>query len=163
MQRDQAIVFVFGLIFNQGIQSQLAWHAPHALKQRLNLAEYDLAVLEAIGPDALLDALTQPTALHRFTRTMAANLTQTIQFLNRNYDGDPRLLWQGQTPDAAFQSLLQLRGIGKHKAIQALFLLEAMGELAGPIPDAYYAHMQEKCHRFLPNIQQDIALILGGS
>lgn len=56
MQRDQGIVFIFGLIFNQGIQSQLAWRAPHVLKQRLALPDYNLTVLEA---------LEQPTKISR--------------------------------------------------------------------------------------------------
>lgn len=36
-----------------------------------------------------------------------------------------------------------------------------MDELAGPIPEAYYTRMQEKCQHFLPNIQQDVRIILG--
>jgi uncharacterized HhH-GPD family protein len=124
-----ANAFVFGVLFNQAQRAEKSWAAPYLLQQRLGTLEP--AALAAMPEDDLADALV---GLHRFARNMARYVGQTAHLLAERYGGDARRLWSPAVPAGVLVArLVELPGIGRHKADVALFVLTV--ELGIPVLD----------------------------
>jgi endonuclease III len=124
-----ANAFVFGVLFNQGQRAEKSWRAPYALAERLGTLAP--AALAAMPQEQLADALV---GLHRFARVMARYLGGTAALLDRRYGGDARGLWRPAVPAGVLVArLVELPGVGRHKAEVGLFVLTV--ELGVPVLD----------------------------
>ncbi|BAL92085.1 hypothetical protein AMIS_68650 [Actinoplanes missouriensis 431] len=115
LDRDPLAVLI-GLTLDQQITMEKAFTSPHVLAQRLGhvptateLAEFD--------PEALLAIFSEPPALHRFPKAMAARVQEVCRVLVDRYDGEAANLWAGVGSGAElYQRIFALPGFGKQKA-----------------------------------------------
>lgn len=156
--KQESINFIIGLIFNQSYDSDMAWKAPMLLKDRLDPLNINLMDIERYGLNKLINAMCNPTCLHRFPTKIANYIYNSISIINSIYDGDPRRIWENKNYKSIIENLRKLDGIGEHKAIQGLIILNQLDKSI-KVPQKYYNHMEEKCSSFLKNIEIDIGYI----
>jgi uncharacterized HhH-GPD family protein len=120
---DGAMVFVTGLLLNQGQHSARAWAGALALRERL-VGNLEPAAILALSPDALRDIMRASPAVHRFPGRMSEQLLSLCQHLDDEYDGDPSRIWAPPVHERELiRRLRRLPGVGPHKAAIAVFLL----------------------------------------
>ncbi len=136
---DDAYLFLLGVVLNQQIRAEQAWQAPRQLMSRLCLgpATGKLAwSVHSIPPEAILAALTSPSHLHPFADSMSRNVCSATELVCKDYDGDTRQIWaQESTQAQVIDRLQRVRGIGRHKAEVAVYLLTNEQHLPFADPD----------------------------
>lgn len=116
------LAFVIGLIFDQSIQSRLAWEAPLVLKERLG--HLDAQKIASMDEEALKQIIAQKKALHRYPGNIARYLTASCAVLVSEFDARAENLWKGDgTVATARKNFLKLSGIGEKKTNLAILML----------------------------------------
>ncbi|MDP3883278.1 MAG: hypothetical protein Q8Q48_04460 [Candidatus Staskawiczbacteria bacterium] len=114
--------FVVGLIFDQSIQSALAWEAPLHLKERLG--HFDVRKIASMDKEKLKQIIAQKKSLHRYPGNMAKYLIESCSGLVSNFDSRSENLWKGvETITETRKNFLRLSGIGEKKANLAILML----------------------------------------
>lgn len=115
LNRDPLAVLL-GLTLDQQITMEKAFASPWVLAQRLG-HEPTAAELAGFDPAALVAIFSEPPALHRFPKAMAARVQEVCRVLVDQYDGDAAALWRDVTSGAElFERIHALPGFGAQKA-----------------------------------------------
>lgn len=116
------LAFVIGLIFDQSIQSRLAWEAPLVLQERLG--HLDAQKIASMNVEELKRVVAEKKALHRYPGNMARYLIASCAVLVSEFDAQAENLWNGDgTVATARKNFLKLSGIGEKKANLAILML----------------------------------------
>ena len=156
--KEASIHLIFSLIFNQSCKSEIAFKAPQEMLSRFKMLSFDLHEIKAKGYDELYNVISEKPCLHRFPFVMAKYIYSSILILIEKYDSDPRNIWRNKIDSEILNELMNLNGIGRHKAIQCLIYLNILGELT-EISQKYIEYMAEKCVGFFDNIDNDLQFI----
>lgn len=115
--------FIIGLIFDQGIKSNLAWQAPYLLKQRLGiLTPQHISNMTVNEMEEVIKANNY--TLHRYPSTIAKNLIKSSIIINQEFKGDTKNIWfNNSSYKGVKKNLLKLAGIGEKKANLAILML----------------------------------------
>jgi uncharacterized HhH-GPD family protein len=93
----------------------------------------DPAAIAAADPEAFVALCSQPPAIHRYPRAMAARLQQLADLVATRYDGDATRLWtEPQTGRELFARIRQLPGFGEQKARILVALLAKQLDVQPP-------------------------------
>lgn len=157
--KQESINFIIGLIFNQSYDSDIAWKAPILLRKRLNTLSIDLIDVEKNGLESLKNTICKYPCLHRFPTKIASYTYNSISIINSIYNGDPRKIWSSKNHKQIMENFKKLDGIGEHKAIQGLLILNYLDDSI-KVPKKYYDYIEKRCPSFLKNIQIDINYII---
>jgi uncharacterized HhH-GPD family protein len=115
LDRDPLAVLI-GLTLDQQITMEKAFTSPWVLAQRLGHAPTATELAE-FDPEALLAVFSEPPALHRFPKAMAARVQDVCRVLVDQYDGEAANLWSGVTTGAElYKRIFALPGFGKQKS-----------------------------------------------
>lgn len=114
--------FLLGLCFNQTIKAEQAWQAPKRLMDRLGTT--DVTVIAKMNYNDVEKVIAQSPALHPFSGNMAKYVINSCNLLTEKYEGDARNIWcKGEDCQELIKRLTEFSGVGKHKAVVAIFLL----------------------------------------
>lgn len=110
------LALLIGMILDQQIPLERAFHAPLELKERLGGA-LDAHEIAAVDPDRLAATFATQPALHRFPSSMATRVRDACQHLVDTYDGEAARLWH-EAGDGAdlLQRVKAVPGFGDQKA-----------------------------------------------
>ena len=114
--------FIFGVIFDQGIQWERAWRAPSELEKRLGHLE--ITKIAHMKQADLEEILLLYPALHRMNAKLAGWLISACRLLIRKYDGKPEKIWEGSpTAHDLEDRFREFSGIGQKKGSMAVNIL----------------------------------------
>lgn len=113
---DDPLALVIGMILDQQIPLERAFHSPLELKERLG-GVLDAHAIAAMDPEGLSEVFAQQPALHRFPASMATRVRDACQHLVEAYDGDAARVWT-EAADGAdlLRRVKALPGFGDQKA-----------------------------------------------
>ena len=112
--------FLLGVLFNQRMRADDAWRAPWNLGDRIGgLAP---ATVLALTPVEFTARFAQPPAVHPFRQVMADRAYRAAELVDGRYDGDVRRLWDNTDAGQFLHRMQEFPGIGRHKAVVALFI-----------------------------------------
>jgi uncharacterized HhH-GPD family protein len=133
LNRDPLAV-TLGIVLDQQITLEKAFTSPWVLAQRLG-HEPTAAELADFDPESLVAIFSEPPALHRFPKAMAARVQEVCRVITDEYDGDAAGLWRGVADGAElYRRIFALPGFGKQKAQIFVALL---GKLYDVRPDGW--------------------------
>ncbi|GIE80363.1 (Fe-S)-cluster assembly protein [Actinoplanes philippinensis] len=133
LNRDPLAV-TLGIVLDQQITLEKAFTSPWVLAQRLG-HEPTAAELADFDPEALVAIFSEPPALHRFPKAMAARAQEVCRVITDEYAGDPAGLWRDAATGAElYRRILALPGFGKQKAQIFVALL---GKLCDVRPEGW--------------------------
>ena len=113
---DDPLALLIGMLLDQQVPMEKAFHSPYDLKQRLD-DKLDAADIASRDPDELREMFKERPALHRFPGAMAERTQELCRRLVERYDGDARRVWDSATTgDELLANLRELPGFGEQKA-----------------------------------------------
>jgi len=113
---DDPLALLIGMLLDQQVPMEKAFHSPYDLKQRLG-DKLDAADIATRDPDELRELFKERPALHRFPGAMADRTQELCRRLVERYDGDAQRVWaSAATGDELFANLRELPGFGEQKA-----------------------------------------------
>ena len=113
---DDPLALLIGMLLDQQVPMEKAFHSPYDLKQRLD-DKLDAADIASRDPDELREMFKERPALHRFPGAMAERTQELCRRLVERYDGDARRVWDSATTgDELVANLRELPGFGEQKA-----------------------------------------------
>ncbi|WP_420462731.1 iron-sulfur cluster loop [Candidatus Palauibacter sp.] len=114
--------FLLGCIADRQILASRAWELPWHLSQRIG--GFGIDRLRHLSPEEWSAAMSRPTPLHRFHKTMAENLRLAIELVCDRYDGDAARIWNdGSSSWEALRRFREFRGVGVKIANMAVNIL----------------------------------------
>ena len=114
--------FVLAALTDRQVDARVAWRLPHKIQERLG--SFEIADLGRLDIDDWLRLLQEPTALHRFIRTMAEVLHAGVGRLLSHYGGDASRMWSNNPPSkVVVDRFLEFRGAGPKIATMAANIL----------------------------------------
>jgi uncharacterized HhH-GPD family protein len=120
--RTDPFAFLVGVLFDHGIPAARAWRAPYELRERLGHLD---PVRVATEPEAVLAAVAQAPALHRYVTTVAGWVVSAAHRVVHDHSGDTSTLWDDRPARAVLLArLTSFDGIGPAKAEKAVQALE---------------------------------------
>ncbi|BBH64211.1 (Fe-S)-cluster assembly protein [Actinoplanes sp. OR16] len=158
LDRDPLAVLI-GLTLDQQITMEKAFTSPWVLAQRLG-HEPTATELADFDPEALLAIFSEPPALHRFPKAMAARVQEVCRVLADSYDGRAENLWAGAGSGAElYKRIFALPGFGKQKAqIFVALLGKQMGVRPAGWREAAGAYGDEDAYRSVADIVDEESL-----
>lgn len=133
--------FLLGVLFNQRMRADDAWRAPWELGHRIGGLEP--ARILALPLSEFTERFAHPPAIHPFKTVMAERAYHAAERIDGEYDGDIRQLWTDVTASQFLTRIQAFPGIGRHKAIVALFI--ATRELGITIHDDGHKYSIATC------------------
>ncbi len=131
---DDPLALLIGMVLDQQVPLERAFHSPYDLEQRLGTG-LDAHALASMDPEALAAVFGERPALHRFPTSMAARVQELCAVIVDTYGGDPAAVW---TTAADGKELLAnvkaLPGFGEQKARIFVALL---GKQLGVRPEGW--------------------------
>jgi len=123
-----ALALLIGMLLDQQVPMEKAFHSPFDLKARLG-GRLDAAAIADADPDEMAALFAERPALHRFPGSMAARTQQMCAHLVEHYGGSAADVWTtAATGDELFANLKALPGFGEQKArIFVALLAKRMG------------------------------------
>lgn len=110
------LALLVGMVLDQQIPLERAFHSPYELTQRLGRA-LDAQELADFDPDELGAIFAKPPALHRFPGSMAKRVQQMCRVLVDQYDNRAEGVWEGAASgDELRRRIEALPGFGAQKA-----------------------------------------------
>lgn len=107
--------FLFGAIFDQGIDAERAWALPYELKKRVG--HLDPKGIAKMSEIELKEYFGKRPKLHRFWRTMARRIRKACVLLNQKYDSNALNIWADKPESRKlYKRLIEFDGIGQKKA-----------------------------------------------
>ena len=114
--------FLLGCIADRQIPAKRAWELPWHLSQRIG--GFAIKRLRCLSLEEWSTALSQPTPLHRFHKTMAKDLRLAIKRVCDRYDGDAARIWNdGCSSWEALRRFHEFHGVGVKIANMAVNIL----------------------------------------
>jgi uncharacterized HhH-GPD family protein len=119
---EDGFAFLLGVIFDQSIDSELAWAAPYKLKVRLG--HLDPARIAA-NPQAVTRAITERPSLHRFVNHVSDYVVSAASRVMQQYGGRAEAIWEGSPAAEDLRERFdEFLGIAQKKAAMAVEILE---------------------------------------
>ena len=113
---DDPLALLTGMLLDQQVTMEKAFHSPYELKERLG-GTLDAAAIAEMDPDELKAIFAQRPALHRFPGSMAGRTGDLCRALVEQYDGRAENVWQGvASGQELLDNLKALPGFGDQKA-----------------------------------------------
>ena len=113
---EDPLALLLGMLLDQQVPMEWAFHAPYLLKQRLG-GQLDAGKLAAMGEDAVVSTFCEKPALHRYPASMGKRAHALCVALTEQYDGDASKVWSDAPTGAELvKRLLALPGFGPDKA-----------------------------------------------
>lgn len=140
---QEPLALLLGMLLDQQIPMERAFHAPFELRERLG-GHLDAAAIASMDPERLIDLFRQRPALHRFPKSMGARAQDLCRSLVEHHGGDAASVWTGAADGADLLARLRaLPGFGEEKSrIFVALLAKRMGvtpagweQAAGPFAD----------------------------
>ncbi len=120
---DEPLALLIGMLLNQQMPLERAFHAPYDLKERLG-GRLDAAAIASADPDVLADLFAEPPALHRASGPMASRTQEVCRTVVNDYGGDAAAIWTtAATGEDLFFRLSALPGFGAQKARVLMIIL----------------------------------------
>jgi uncharacterized HhH-GPD family protein len=120
---DDPLALLVGMLLDQQVPMEKAFHSPYDLKQRLG-DKLDAADIATRDPDELKDMFKERPALHRFPGSMADRTQELCRRIVERYEGDAARVWtSAATGDELLANLRELPGFGEQKARVFIALL----------------------------------------
>jgi endonuclease III len=114
--------FVLACLMDRQMSAERAWLIPYELAKRLG--QFDFPYLAHQTPQTFVDAMRQPTPLHRFPDKMGEIAAKAVQRIATVYGGDAARIWTGSPSSAAFvRRFLEFEGAGAKIATMAANIL----------------------------------------
>ncbi|HVX19689.1 MAG TPA: HhH-GPD-type base excision DNA repair protein [Acidimicrobiales bacterium] len=141
---DDPLALLIGMLLDQQIPMERAFHSPFELRDRLG-GKLDAAAIAAMDPDELIDTFRQQPALHRFPGSMGGRVQALCQTIVERHSGKATQIWEGASDGADLLVRLEgLPGFGKEKSrIFVAVLAKRFGirpkgweQAAGPFADS---------------------------
>ena len=135
---------LLGMLLDQQVPMEWAFHAPSLLKERLG-GQLDPAKIAAMDPDDVIQVFVEKPALHRYPASMAKRAHALCAEIAETYGGDASRIWREAADGADLVARLKaLPGFGPDKAkIFTAVLAKRLGvkpagweEAAAPFSDA---------------------------
>lgn len=113
---DDPLALLIGMLLDQQVTMEKAFHSPYELKERLG-GQLDAEKIAAMDPDELRALFAERPALHRFPGSMAARTQDLAKALVEHYDAKAERVWERAKNGAElFANLKALPGFGDQKA-----------------------------------------------
>jgi len=113
---DDPLALLVGMVLDQQIPLERAFHSPWELTQRLG-RDLDAVELAEFDPEELGGIFATPPALHRFPASMAKRVQAMCRIVVDEYGGDAAAVWTGaKSGQELFDRVAALPGFGKQKA-----------------------------------------------
>lgn len=129
---EEPLALLLGMLLNQQMPLERAFHGPYDLKDRLG-GRLDAIAIATADPNALAEAFAEPPALHRASGLMAGYAQDLCRVVVADYGGDAAALWStAATGEDLFYRLSALPGFGAHKARVLMMLLQDHLDVAPP-------------------------------
>lgn len=113
---EDPLALLVGMVLDQQIPLERAFHSPFELTQRLGHA-LDAEELASFDPDELGSIFAKPPALHRFPGSMAKRVQDMCRVVVDEYDGDASAVWsEAKSGEELYKRVEALPGFGKQKA-----------------------------------------------
>ncbi|MET9317987.1 HhH-GPD-type base excision DNA repair protein [Kribbella sp. NPDC003505] len=115
LSRDPFALLV-GMLLDQQIPMERAFAGPVAIAKRM-IGPFDPATVAHYDPDAFVEVVAGPPAVHRFPTAMAARIQTLAKHLDDHYGGNASGLWSDvKSGDDLLARLSALPGFGAQKA-----------------------------------------------
>src|SRR4051794_21249388 len=115
LSRDPFALLV-GMLLDQQIPMERAFAGPVAIAKRM-AGPFDPATVAHYDPDAFVEVVAGPPAVHRFPTAMAARIQTLAKHLDDHYGGNASSLWSDvKSGDDLLARLSALPGFGAQKA-----------------------------------------------
>jgi uncharacterized HhH-GPD family protein len=113
---DDPLALLIGMLLDQQVPMEKAFHSPYDLKQRLG-DKLEAADIASRDPDELKEMFKERPALHRFPGSMADRTQELCRRLVERYNGDAARVWASAvTGEELMANLRELPGFGEQKA-----------------------------------------------
>ena len=113
---EDPLALLIGMVLDQQIPLEHAFHSPHELTQRLGRRP-SAEQLASFDPDELAAIFAKPRALHRFPGSMAKRVQAMCRVVVDEYGGDAAAVWKGaKTGEELYKRVAALPGFGEQKA-----------------------------------------------
>ena len=110
------LALVIGMVLDQQIPLERAFHSPFDLQERLG-RRLDAAALASMDPEALAAVFGERPALHRFPKSMAGRVQDLCRLVVDSYDGDAAAIWTSAADGRELLANVKaLPGFGEQKA-----------------------------------------------
>jgi len=111
-----AFALLTGMLLDQQVPMEWAFHAPFDLKIRLG-GRLDAAAIAAMAPEELVAVFTEKPALHRYPGSMAGRTQALCRIIVDDYGGRAKRVWStAKTGSELITNLRALPGFGEQKA-----------------------------------------------
>ncbi|HVE93371.1 MAG TPA: HhH-GPD-type base excision DNA repair protein [Acidimicrobiales bacterium] len=126
------LALLIGMVLDQQVPLEWAFHGPHALVQRLGMP-LEAAALAAMDQDALVTVFCDRPALHRYPAAMARRVHELCRLIVDQYGGNATSIWSTATDGAElYKRVKALPGFGEMKAKIFVALLAKQFGVAPP-------------------------------
>lgn len=120
--KNNALAFLFGVIFDQGMRAEIAWRAPYELKCRLQ--HFDVSKIAQITDSEITSIFCGEKKLHRFWKTTGKRVVDAAKRVVRDYDCDAAKMWNDvPRAEELERRFREFDGIGQKKASMAVNIL----------------------------------------
>ncbi len=117
-----ALALLIGMLLDQQVPMEWAFHGPATLKQRLG--SLDAKKIAAMDQDEFVAVCCEKPAIHRFPAAMGRRVHDMCTVLAEQYGGKAEKVWAGVvTGDELLARLRELPGFGPEKSQIFLALL----------------------------------------
>ena len=115
LSRDPFALLV-GMLLDQQIPMERAFAGPVSIAKRM-AGPFDPSTVAHYDPDAFVEVVAGPPAVHRFPTAMAARIQTLAKHLDDEYGGNASALWSDvKSGDDLLARLSALPGFGAQKA-----------------------------------------------
>src|SRR3954447_21832435 len=90
---DDPLALLIGMLLDQQVPMEKAFHSPYDLKERLG-GELDAATIAEMDPEKVKAIFAERPALHRFPGSMATRTGDMCRALVEQYDGKAENVWR---------------------------------------------------------------------
>ena len=133
LSRDPFALLV-GMLLDQQIPMERAFAGPVAISKRM-IGPFDPATVAHYDPDAFVEVVAGPPAVHRFPRSMAGRIQALAAAVVERYDGDTASLWR--SADSGEEVRARLAALPGFSAAKAAIFTALLGKQLGVRPPGW--------------------------
>jgi uncharacterized HhH-GPD family protein len=153
------LALLTGMLLDQQVTMEKAFHSPYDLQQRLGGGALDAAAIAAMDPGKLVEVFSERPALHRFPGSMAGRTQAMCQALVDEFGGRAERVWENAADGAdLLERLTALPGFGEQKARIFIALLAKRFGVQPPGWEKTAGPYAETGHRSVADVDSPDAL-----
>jgi uncharacterized HhH-GPD family protein len=120
--KTNALAFLFGVIFDQGVRAEVAWSAPYELRKRLG--HFDVCKMAELTDAEIESIICGKKKLHRFWKTTGKRIVDAARKVVQEYGCDAAKMWSDEPRAEDLEGRFrEFAGIGQKKASMAVNIL----------------------------------------